>query len=555
MSEGFDNLEENIDEEVADMAEASAESEDENVAQEETAEQPDDTEDWIGSIADAYDADADEYSEEDAKSYAEYITDSVDDVDEFMGIRESEGFSYVLDGSPDDSPLPATDIVEEHPRTDFLEHPELLRDEEHDPYLMVHLADIHLAPKANRVSKVDPVTGRSIHDLDMSAALTRAVDDVLEQRPLPSACVIAGDIFDTWASDHDSIIEAAAEIKRLRLAGIEIASIAGNHDTPSQKRKTPAYVLLQHEFSDIAEDGGITLAYDDIEHVKIGNVEYVLAPHNALENGFDTEDFDPQFPEADKKVLVVHGVAAGDAALRNMNELTERGVAKWLLDMDWDYIAFGHFHKPGWIPGYKGKAAYCGSLENTVISGPDVCMTRGPVYVDLTKSGEDMVLMHPQRIRKIVSLPTLDLKGMDIDPGELDKMIADLIADADIDDAIVKHYVINVPSALAKSMVRQSFEAVNPNVLFLETKVERQPEMVQAVKFNEDTGELEDEFDPDTGEPVMVNAADTVRNFLPLEQELVMCLDQLIAEGNIRESRREKVLGIVTQVLGESKKD
>lgn len=424
-----------------------------------------------------------------------------------------------------------------------------ISEREHDPMLFAHLADLHLAPRSSTIVKRDAGTGRLVRDLDMTDALHLAIDDILAQDPLPSACVIAGDIFDTFRGSQDAIIDAAKELKRLRQADIAVVAIAGNHDTPTQKQKTPAYVVLAHEFSDIAEDEGAHFAYNDIEHVKVGDVEYVLLPHNAAcAGGFTEDDFAPRLG-AEKSVLVVHGVAAGDPSLAQMDEMKEIPIAKWILDMGWDYVAFGHYHKPGWIPGYKGRAAYCGSLENTVISGPDVCHTRGPVYIDVSKDGADKLVMHPQHIRPIINLPDIDLTGRDVNAEELDREIAEIILDADVDGCIVRNVVKNIPRSVYKTLKRRSFQAVNPEMLFIDTKFEFLSEVPQAVKLNvdEQTGEIAEESAADeVAQPVEVYADKT---FKPLPIELSEALDDLIAKGTVRESRRANVMAILNDVF------
>lgn len=424
------------------------------------------------------------------------------------------------------------------------------KNKEHSPYLFVHLADLHLAPRSSSIVKQDPRTGRLIRDLDMTYALHRAVDDVLSRDVLPSACVIAGDIFDTYQASQDAIIDAARELKRLRNAGIEIVSIAGNHDTPTQKKKTPAYVVLRHEFEDIAEDTGVVLAYDEIVHKRVGNVEYVLLPHNAaVAGGFDEADFAPCLG-AEKSVLVVHGVAAGDPSLAQQDEMKEIPIAKWIMDMDWDYVAFGHYHKPGWIPGYKGKAAYCGSLENTVISGPDVCHTRGPVYVDMSQEGTDKLEMRPQKIRPIVSLPDIDLLGRDVNAEELDREIAELILAADTDGCIVVHNVKNVPRSVIRTMKRRNFQAVNPEMLYIKTTITALAETPSAMKLNDENvpvGAVETPLaEGEDGDVVEVPAE---KNFQPLSQEISSALATLVANGNIRESRAVAVKKILDGVF------
>ena len=278
-----------------------------------------------------------------------------------------------------------------------------------NPDLFVHVADLHLAPRAGSVLKVDKESGRLQRDVDRDEAFVMAVDDTLAQEPLPSAFVIAGDIFDTYKGSADAFITVVTQLRRLIDAGIHVVGIAGNHDTPTNAMKTPMFVMLRNVFS--GDDGMVDLAYDDVEHVCVGNTEFVLLPHKCcIEGTFSEESLLPT-SDLPHKVLVVHGVAAGDPSLKQMDEAKEVPIARWTMDMGWDYIAFGHFHRPGWIPGYEGRAAYCGSLENTVISGPDVCMERGPVFVDMSESGLDLFDMHPQPVRGIVELQKLDQIG------------------------------------------------------------------------------------------------------------------------------------------------
>ena len=214
-------------------------------------------------------------------------------------------------------------------------------------------------------------------------------------------------------------------------------------------------------------------------------------------------------------------------------------VAQWVMDMDWNYIAFGHYHKPGWIPGYEGKAAYCGSLENTVISGPDVCHRRGPVYVDLSADGNDRFVMHPQPIRRIVQLPDIDVADTDVNAEELDAMICERILDADVDGAIVLHTVRNIPRSVIKSMNRRSFQAVNPEMLYIKTKLEPLAEAPAAVKMNRHDDDEDDEI-------VGKSAEDA---FKPLATEISETIDLLCSNGTIRESQKDEVAKIIAAFL------
>lgn len=428
--------------------------------------------------------------------------------------------------------------------------------------LFVHLADLHLSPRTTSISKRDPITNRMVRDLDMSAALKMAVDDIIQHSPLPSTAVIAGDIFDTYQGSQDAIIDCANQFKRLRDAGVKVIGIAGNHDTPTQRLKTPAFLVLKNEFEKIAEDDGVKLAYASIEHVLSGNIEYVLLPHLVALNGdFNEDDLKPVFlPENTseakrfKKVLVVHGIAAGDPSLRQMDEMKQVPIAKWIMDMDWDYIAFGHYHKPGWIPGYEGKAAYCGSLENTVISGPDLCPKRGPVYIELDDdfpsnpsvplSSDNEIppidaFMSPIDIRKIIPLPRIDAAEIEnLSADTLDTAIKDELESQSLDDAIVTLDVINVPRNILKMMPRRSFQEVVPNALHVRVRLVPAGRESFAPTLNGNRLEGNDE----KNDTIHYDNESLSSQFLPLQSEIEKKIDELVSARDIRQDLRDRVL-------------
>ena len=458
---------------------------------------------------------------------------------------------------------------------------------QHDPKLFVHVADLHLAPRASTVAKRDPKTHRLIRDLDMESAFVDSVDEVLAQDPLPSAYVIAGDLFDTYRGSSDAFIAMVTQIRRLRAAGIKVIAIAGNHDTPNQMENTPMFSMLQNVFNGAVQsddaaaaalvsalrdagkdddaiagilessgiapdsvmrllynkpDDGVVLAYNSIVHTVCGDIEYVLLPHIVCVNGGFTEDDLAPVSDSPYRVLVVHGVAAGDPSLHQMDEAKDIPIAKWILDMDWDYIAFGHYHKPGWVPFYRGKAAYCGSLENTVISGPDVVMERGPVFVDMAAGVKDRMRMHIRRPREIIELPDIDLKGKELNAEELELLIEELVADAEADGCIVRHAVKNIPRSLYKAMSQRSFQHVNPEMLYIKTSYEFATEDSQRTRMNKADNQ---EGEPEAGEGGK-GAEDA---FMPLSREIDEALERLVADGTIRSEMQGKVKDLLANYI------
>ena len=419
-------------------------------------------------------------------------------------------------------------------------------DGEHDPLMFYHTADLHLAPRSGTILKRDAATGRLMRDLDMDAAFVQAVDKAVAARPMPSAFVVSGDIFDTYAGSPDAFVTVVREFRRLTDAGIAVIAIAGNHDTPTNALRTPMFAMLQSVF---AGNGLVTLSYDRIVRVVVGDIEYVLLPHRVcLDGGFGEDDVRPS-GNAPHSVLLVHGVAAGDPSLRQMDEAKEIPIAKWILDLGWDYVAFGHYHKPGWIPGYEGKASYSGSLENTVISGPDVCAVRGPIVVDMRRRGTDgFRTMSPVTIRPIVSLPTIACPNDGDDSSSapsataLDGQIADEIAGNPVHGAIVLLRVTGVPRVTYKALPRRNWQACDETALFVRVSFDFAEEG-NAVPT--DAGDDADGSDDDGRQ----DAGTVAIRPLPVEAEAAV--DRLVANGTIPQRLRERVMSEMRQLLSE----
>lgn len=389
---------------------------------------------------------------------------------------------------------------------------------------------------------------RLVRDLDMDRAFEAAVSEALSASPLPSAFVIAGDIFDTYRGSSDAFLTAVEQIRRLREAGIAVIGIAGNHDTPTNLLRTPMFKMLLGVFQD---DPGVALAYDDIQHVRAGDIEYVLLPHTpCLAGGFSERDLLPA-SDAPYAVLVVHGVAAGDPSLSQMDEIKEVPISAWVLDLGWDYVAFGHYHKPGWIPGREGRAAYSGSLENTVVSGPDVCMRRGPVFVDLAKPAAYRYDMHPLPIRSIIELDDIDVEGEEITAEELDERICSLLLAQDLAGAIVRHKVKGVTRALYKSLSRRAFGSVVPDALLIKTEFEYAKErerpglatVIAAEAAAAEGGEVADDGDlSDVARNAGVEGTGAESGgFQTLPGEIDLAIADLVAMGEISSHKAEIV--------------
>lgn len=403
---------------------------------------------------------------------------------------------------------------------------------------LMHTADLHLAPKSAKITRRDRRTNRLLRDLDMEHAFETAVQsaiDVADEPDRPHAFVIAGDVFDSYRGSLDAMMCVQRAIRRLRGAGYEVLCIAGNHDTPANRLRRSMYEVVADMFSG---DDGVTMAYDAIERRAVDDVEYVLLPHLVL------SDPDEQLTEArleprlgcSKSVLVVHGVAEGDPSLMQGGEIREVPVAKWIMDMGWDYIAFGHYHRPGWIPGYAGKALYPGSLENTVISGPDVSMRRGPVLVDLDADPMERFAMIEQHVREIVELPDIDASADNLTADELDQMIVQSLQSRDLADCIVHNRVTGVTPTLYRAMPRRTFGSVVPGALYVQTEIRiTQPKSDPSALLSDDG--------------IDVASGEGRSQFRPLADEIAHALDVMVDTGKIPKDRRGEVADILDDLM------
>ncbi|RAP50810.1 MAG: hypothetical protein BZ138_06295 [Methanosphaera sp. rholeuAM270] len=184
-------------------------------------------------------------------------------------------------------------------------------------------------------------------------------------------------------------------------------------------------------------------------------------------------------------------------------------------------------------------------------------MTRGPVFVDMRKSGEALYDMHPQPIRNIVELADIDVAQLgEVSAEELEQAIDELIVNADIDGAIVRHTVKNVPQSLYKSLTRRSFQSSAPDALFIKTNWEIARESDIGASMPKVT-ETVIEVDPETGEEREVvveveSAASAESSFKPLTSELADAIEVLVSENVIQEARKQQVSDIVTGMLQSS---
>ncbi|MGI8643524.1 MAG: metallophosphoesterase family protein [Thermomicrobiales bacterium] len=237
------------------------------------------------------------------------------------------------------------------------------------PLRVAHLADTHLGYRAHH--RLDPETGRNQRAIDVERAYAAAIDDILTREV--DLVVHGGDVFHHTRPSWSAMSWFVRQTRRLEAAKLDTLVIAGNHDTPRLRTSGSAFGLLELALPATRFVTGYEMAellYKDFELL------VTAVPHGALTN--------PNTPIPDPRpgmwnVLVTHGFVPG--MVKHRHEPGEEELDALLLDVNFDYIALGHYHL--WGPA-DHNAYYSGSTERTGWS--DLRATPG--YVIVTLDGE-----------------------------------------------------------------------------------------------------------------------------------------------------------------------
>lgn len=187
----------------------------------------------------------------------------------------------------------------------------------------------------------------------------------------PDAVVISGDIYDTaqpsaaiqkmFADAVDSLLDA--------VTGVKVVAVSGNHDSGSRHEAFRCLMARQGVwlFGQIDRDN------PDRHIVDIDGKGFVVAVPYAHQRNIPEGFFDSVMAVAGSLntgrkpvVLVAHTTVAGSDSRGhdNATDMSVGGIdAVPLSDFGsgYDYMAFGHIHKPQYIGSSLRRARYCGA--------------------------------------------------------------------------------------------------------------------------------------------------------------------------------------------------
>lgn len=216
--------------------------------------------------------------------------------------------------------------------------------------------DLHLGTKIADFNKVNPLTGTYFQWEDQIDALRKATNLVVESQP--AVAIYPGDVYDRPSNISEKLIAALQEsILTLIKNDIAVVIFTGNHDFP----KSREYKALISRYDGIGEYLNIVPVYKAMyEQINI-NDEILI---HCIPQCFDKDGFKEELSKVERdssfpvNVLTTH-IGVQGAGITEY-EHTEAWLNKIELELDFDYIALGDYHRPIKV---SDKCAYAGVLS------------------------------------------------------------------------------------------------------------------------------------------------------------------------------------------------
>lgn len=319
------------------------------------------------------------------------------------------------------------------------------------PFLLAHFSDTHVGRTQYPV--VSPVSGRNQREQDMLRAFAQAVEDIHAWDP--PLVIHSGDVGDKSLLSYRlqlAIQNAFQRLSRRRDGTPRLnVVISGNHDQPRDPRE-PCY--LEPALRPLKSVIVVTNRYEQVDvspYIERGEAPEELRdvvlhclPHDALKR----DDWSDVTPVAGKvNILISHGVVGGSELYKRCHG-REYSIPIEVLTRGWDYVAMGHFHKPGpvCVGGFKEDTTpiwYAGSTENCGFSDlRDGVGGRGYLQVQVAKGQVPKVTKKDLPIRAMFRLPAIDATGLDYE--QLTDKLLENIRAADLAGAVVDQKVLGV---------------------------------------------------------------------------------------------------------------
>jgi DNA repair exonuclease SbcCD nuclease subunit len=267
------------------------------------------------------------------------------------------------------------------------------------------------------------------------------------------------------------------QLLRLSREKIPIVLIAGNHSTPRLRETGSVFRLFEHI------DGVYPFYTPGAHQLEFGDLMVTAFPHQEK----DTLVQALQGWKRGKHRFEVGMLHAGIQGLArySMGEANELNLPSSLLNLDADYIALGHFHD---MEEITANACYCGSLER--MSFAEAGQQKGYIIMDLERRKREFV---PLRTRPMYSLPPINAKGKDA--AELQAELTKALGSMELDGALVRLIVKDIPSALYRSLDLNALRSLAEKAVHFELKTDILQEGTAVQWRSTSLNSMDQEFD------------------------------------------------------------
>lgn len=356
----------------------------------------------------------------------------------------------------------------------------------------VHISDSHLG--ASGFSRRVSPSGYNQREEDICNSFASAVDQMIELSP--DFVLHTGDLFHSVRPTNRIINFAIRQILRIVNLQIPMVIISGNHDTPKQRSVGSVF-----SFFDVLSPHLHLVYRNQYEAIKLNGVTIHAIPHCLNQEDFVQEiakiriSGGPQTADGGRtfNILMLHGVVAGIPEF-SMGELSEQEIPTSYFDLDFDYVALGHYHRHCEV---APAVVYAGSTERLSLS--ELGQEKGFVEVNLEspdprpKTQALRPKFHPVPTRDMIELPILDATDLDQDRvyGEIDNRVKTI----DITDKIARLKIINIPQYVYNSLDFRKITEIKSQAFHFDLRFERKEEKEKAFTTETTIGKLPSEFE------------------------------------------------------------
>ncbi len=300
----------------------------------------------------------------------------------------------------------------------------------------LHIADTHLGFSMYRKVTADGVNQR---EMDVYNAFQQIIDYAIETKP--DFILHAGDLFDSVRPNNRAISFAIHQLLRLSKEKIPFIVIAGNHEHPRLKETGHIFSLLDH----------IEYIYpvyrSTYEKINL-NINGEVVTIHAIPQTYSAEEFQGTLrtlkpDDSDYNILLLHG-SISEIKEFSMREFNELLIPRYILTMDFNYIALGHYHI---YTRVTRNTFYSGSTET--LSFAEAGSKKGFIEVSIDKN-KSTPIFKPLSTRPVVDLPPINCLDLSVD--KVMEEASKIIQSINLRDSIVRLTFENLPMHVYKSI-------------------------------------------------------------------------------------------------------